>query len=474
MNINNILDYFRDIGVKEVVCAPGARCKELLNAFVRDKDFNVTTVYDERTAGFYALGLSFKNPTVVLTTSGTAVTELSSSMAEAFYQKDSKLIALTSDRPFELRNTGAPQSLDQSDVYKNFARTFVDLVTDEKPLMSINPVYPMHINVCLDEPNPIKNEKDRKDFGFLVVVSELNDNEQKLVKEALSDYSGALVLEPLSNLSENDFPEANTIRYSESFVMKFGLDSFSKIIRLGGVPVFKPWREVKGKDTYYWSDASKFPGGIGIKSLSLSNIKNMVNTIKINDELQKLIEEHIKSIEQLISNHSDSEVSLLSRLSKSISPNDQVFIGNSLPIREWDYVERKNLNTFGQRGVNGIDGSLAFALGKLDSDKTNWIILGDLTTLYNFSDFQLLDKLSKCNIRIVVVNNHGGQIFSKVIKENVEPFLNSHQKSFKQIAEFWGLNYQVNEFDFKSERVFLELLPNKESSESFWKGLSSI
>ena len=130
MKIEEILNFLKDLQVREVVCAPGGRCKELLQAFLKDRDFNVTTVYDERTAGFYALGLSFHSPAVVLTTSGTAVTELTSSMAEAFHQKDSKLIALTADRPLKLRNTGAPQSLNQYEIFKNFTRAFVDLTGD--------------------------------------------------------------------------------------------------------------------------------------------------------------------------------------------------------------------------------------------------------------------------------------------------------------------------------------------------------
>jgi len=471
MNVNEILNFLKQLGVQNVVCAPGGRCKELLNAFVKDPDFKTTTVYDERTGSFYALGLSFERPTVVLTTSGTAVTELSSAMAEAHHQKGSKLIALTADRPLEIRNTGAPQSMNQNNIFKNFARSFVDLTQDTNDLKNIDVDYPIHINVCMEEPNPVTIKDSNKNYGSLIIASELTPKERSLVIEELKDYEGLLVLEPLSNLSLKDFPKAKVIPFSESFLLSRGLNAFSSVVRLGGVPVFKPWREVESAKAYYWSNASDFSGGIGVEALKLEDVKSHWEVNESTLEIYNEIDKHKNKVEKILKMHSQSEVGLLSALSKFINDEDEVFVGNSLPIREWDFVQKKNFNLFGQRGINGIDGSLAFALGKLDPKKTNWIVLGDLTSLYNFNDFQLIEKFEKRNIRIVVVNNYGGQIFSRVIKENTESFLNSHRKSFDSIAKFWGLKYLNNEFDFTGSKILLELNPNKEASDSFWKEL---
>ena len=474
MNVNEILSFLKNLGVKEVVCAPGGRCRDLLNAFVRDSSFNVTTVYDERTAGFYALGLSFNSPTVVLTTSGTAVTELTSSVAEAFYQKDSKLIALTADRPLILRHTGAPQSLNQHEVFKNFTRSFVDLFKDTSPLKSVERSFPMHINVCLDEPNPSKQTNSLKNYGPLLVVSELNVLEQKQVKNSLKDYDGALALELLSNLKESDFPKAKIIKYAEPFLISSNLNSFTFVVRLGGVPVFKPWRDIKNIKTYYWSEASEFPGGVDVEAFKLDELKNLLLDKEKPQNLSNEIIDFVNKVNGIIKRHPSSEVGMLNRLSKHIENDDEVFLGNSLPIREWEYVQNKNYKIYGQRGVNGIDGSLAFALGRLNPSKTNWIILGDLTSLYNFNDFQLIEKFLKRNIRIVVVNNYGGQIFRQVIKERTDSFLNSHQKSFKDISNFWELNYFNNEFKFSDQKILLEINPDNASSNSFWKSLNSL
>jgi 2-succinyl-5-enolpyruvyl-6-hydroxy-3-cyclohexene-1-carboxylate synthase len=474
MKVEGILDFLKQVGVTDVVCAPGGRCKELLQAFLKDKAFKVTTAYDERTAGFYALGLSFKRPTVVLTTSGTAVTELSSAMAEAYYQKDSKLIALTADRPISLRHTGAPQSLNQFEVFKNFSRSFIDLEENETPLKSFKISYPAHINVCLDEPNPLKSLTGSKAYGPLIIASELNEGEQKKIKEALKDYDGALVLEPLSNLKKDDFPKAKLISFAEPFLNSFGLSSFDFVVRLGGVPVLKSWREIDDLKTFYWGEASYFPGGVGVEEKSLSEIKDLLACPKELNSLEKDVVKFSNKVFETLNKYPDSEASLLNKLSLHINEEDEVFIGNSLPIREWDYVQNKNYKIFGQRGVNGIDGSLAFAMGRLNQEKTSWIIVGDLTFLYNFNDLQLLEDLPNRNIRIVVVNNFGGQIFSRVIKDQTEAFLNSHQKSFSKIAEFWGLSYSQNTFVFNEEQMLLELNPNAESSNAFWNEIGKL
>jgi len=296
------------------------------------------------------------------------------------------------------------------------------------------------------------------------------------------------VLEPLSNLKPSDFPKALHLPFAESFVSSKALGSFSSIYRLGGVPVLKAWREVERFKSYFWSEVTDFSGGLGVTPLSLSEIKDQLALESAGaddlDLTKQEVFEYSDKVLKLINTYPNSEVSLLSELSNLIEKEDQVFIGNSLPIREWDFVENKNYNVFGQRGVNGIDGSLAFALGRLSTDKVNWIVLGDLTSLYNFNDFQILEKLKNSNVRLVVVNNGGGQIFSKVIKKDSDIFLNAHTKSFQQIAEFWGLKY-ISEFkniknslDLKTSSdqrsTLIELKPDSLESESFWKELSLI
>lgn len=479
MDTKHIIEKLHNLGVKNVVCAPGGRCKPLLEAFASDKRFKLTTVYDERTAGFYALGLSFEAPTVVLTTSGSAVTELHSAVVEAFYQKGSQLIMLTADRPLELRHTGAPQTIDQSNIFKNHCREFFDLTESENQLDLKKVNYPLHINVCLSDPNPSDSKKRNPDWGPLVIVSELNKEEKESVKHSLKDYRGCVILEPLSNLSESDLPQALTLKYSESFIKKLGLNAFTKVIRMGGVPVSRVWRDTDSHsslNTYYVTDFSDFKGGLRPKPLRLNELNQKLGPFKHTLEMECKVLNYAESVQELMGEYLNSEVSVLNRCAHIINEEDLVFLGNSLPVREWDFVSKKNLNTLGQRGVNGIDGSLAMALGRAsNSEKKLWVILGDLTTLYNFNDLQLLKNCNPKNIKIVVINNSGGQIFSRVFKnhKNLDLFLNTHDHSFEKIAEFWKLKYTKNIDEFEDSQL-IELTPDNIESEKFWSDLHEI
>src|SRR3954469_15585509 len=116
------------------VCA-GSRNAPLL-AVLRASDLRIYSFVDERSAAFFALGRAklTGRPAVVVTTSGTAVAELLPAAIEAHYS-GIPLILITADRPARYRGTGAPQSIEQEDIFGIYARGSV-----------------VHINVEFDEP----------------------------------------------------------------------------------------------------------------------------------------------------------------------------------------------------------------------------------------------------------------------------------------------------------------------------------
>jgi len=113
--------------IKNILISPGSRNTPLIFALSENKYFNIKVIVDERTNGFFALGLSKANaaPTVIVTTSGTAVAELYPAIIEA-YQQRIPLIICTADRPKYLRNTGANQTINQTNIYKNHIKKFYD------------------------------------------------------------------------------------------------------------------------------------------------------------------------------------------------------------------------------------------------------------------------------------------------------------------------------------------------------------
>lgn len=120
-------NHIAECGIRNVCISPGSRSTPLTLAFSRNKFFKIFPIVDERSSGFFALGLakSSNTPTLVITTSGTAVAELYPAIIEAYYQRV-PLIICTADRPAYLRNQGANQTINQENIYGNHIRYFAD------------------------------------------------------------------------------------------------------------------------------------------------------------------------------------------------------------------------------------------------------------------------------------------------------------------------------------------------------------
>ncbi len=115
-------------GVREAVVCPGSRSTPMALALVRQSGLRVTVRLDERGAGFFAIGLALASghATVVLTTSGTAAAELHAAVVEAHHQ-GVPLVVCTADRPPELRDVGAPQTIEQTHLFGRAVRWSGDL-----------------------------------------------------------------------------------------------------------------------------------------------------------------------------------------------------------------------------------------------------------------------------------------------------------------------------------------------------------
>ncbi len=127
-----LLDEFARAGVREVVLAPGYRSAPLVMAAAADERLRVFTHLDERSAGFFALGLGKRagRPAAVITTSGTAVANLFPAVVEASYS-EAPLLLLTADRPHRLRGADANQTIDQTRMFGSHVRDFVEAAPPE-------------------------------------------------------------------------------------------------------------------------------------------------------------------------------------------------------------------------------------------------------------------------------------------------------------------------------------------------------
>src|SRR4029079_19744601 len=117
-----------EAGVADVIACPGSRSTPLALATRAHPGLTVRVLLDERSAGFFALGLAraSRRPVAIVVTSGTAVANLLPSVVEASLARV-PLILLTADRPPELRDRGSPQTIDQVRIFGGYVRWFAEL-----------------------------------------------------------------------------------------------------------------------------------------------------------------------------------------------------------------------------------------------------------------------------------------------------------------------------------------------------------
>ena len=130
---NTFIDALIAAGLRRVCLAPGSRHTPLVLAFARHRDaIELSSHLDERSAAFFALGLAIGSgePAAVVCTSGSAAANIFPAIVEA-HQSRLPLIVLTADRPHELRQSGANQTIDQVKIYGEYTDFFVDALLPE-------------------------------------------------------------------------------------------------------------------------------------------------------------------------------------------------------------------------------------------------------------------------------------------------------------------------------------------------------
>ena len=315
----------------------------------------------------------------------------------------------------------------------------------------------------------------------LLLIGELKQKEQKAVQDILSCFKGIVYAEPLSNLQDGLEMLTSGEKILSYALKRKEIDS---VIRLGGIPRTRFWRDLEKRDIPVFNFASPpyYPGlsrrclnwplGEGLQLLSsyLSSLKEFGGALKEFDKAQT------KKWQKILSDHPQSEEFWLWAVQKSLKTGSKVFLGNSSPIRFWDKLEKKkDLYITGQAGVNGIDGLLSRFLGECEPQKNNVGILGDLSLLYDMAGFWGAKDLPPWTL--IVINNFGGQFFSRLFKNPA--FLNRHKLSFEPLAKIWGLNYELykhsSDFIFpKKPYSLIEIRPEEQETKACFKKYVSI
>ncbi|MBK1816612.1 hypothetical protein JIN84_13380 [Luteolibacter yonseiensis] len=496
-------------GVGEYVVCAGARNAALLEALARAESAGLVRVwrhFEERSAGFFALGRTMETaqPCAVITTSGTAAAELLPAVIEAHYQAR-PLVAITADRPESFRGTGAPQSIVQPGIFGNHAwqGTFADW--DGK--------QPLHLNAEFDEEfepgeenfsrltlGEFRPAKDRLDVaalarwlreehykGIVVMVGGLEPDEREDVFHFCNDLGVPVVAEATSGLREG--LERLSIHDADR-VLK--AHPPGKILRLGEVPSGRFWRDLENlPQVSVWSVCRNGLPGLARESNvirgTLNRVLSALGDIEFADDALDLLSaasSRANRIDELLEIYPDSEPALLRTLSHYASIGGGLFLGNSMPIREWNLFAqwaRPVPSVRANRGANGIDGQVSTWLGWSADVSETWAVVGDLTALYDLAAPFVLEQINCQGRVLVVINNGGGKIFERLPRlQTMSPraaewMTNPQTADLSGLATLWNMDHvrvrTVDDFDrFEAgeKTLLLEIVPDAAQTADFW------
>ena len=169
--------------------------------------------------------------------------------------------------------------------------------------------------------------------------------------------------------------------------------------------------------------------------------------------------------EKVINNENFNEFSVIKKLMDSLPENCQLHLANSMAVRYANYIGvdyRKNIEVFANRGTSGIDGCVSTAVGQaLATDKLVFLLVGDVAFFYDRNG--LWNRYVPDNLRIILLNNHGGGIFRIIDGPNKQAELGDYfetvqQMNAKNTADDADLEYffvNTNEDLKNSMAVFL-------------------
>jgi len=479
-------------GVRELILCAGARNAPFVQLLSEDSPFRIYSFFEERSAGFFALGRmqADRRPLAVITTSGTAAAELLPACIEADYQR-LPLIMVTADRPRRYRGSGAPQTIVQPGLYSHYTGAQFDIEGQYDADLSVLVTgRPVHLNVSFDEPllggefvawnltaqkvatrpQPSTPPKFMETRSPLVIVGGLTAEEAERVEPVLKNWKRPLYLEGPSRLRGIESLENFELRGGEKSIPHLRFDG---VIRIGSVPTLRYWRDLETNNLPVHCFSNLPFSGLSRVS-EVSSLEDLPQNPKFeywNDLEREKDRDFVRRREILFKEYPLSEPAWMEWLSRQVPPSARLFVGNSLPIREWDFAADPAAarDIFANRGTNGIDGLVSTFAGVAQESGSNWAVIGDLSLMYDLAGPWALRQRPVQDFNLVVINNGGGQIFHRMFGHPL--FLNSHEMRFENWAKMWGLGYRQlsRPEDVKGDRQLIEILPDAGQTEAFWR-----
>ncbi len=549
-------EIFQKKEIEDIILTPGSRNAPLIISFDNQNVFNTFSIIDERSAAFFGLGLAQakQKPVALACTSGTAALNYAPAIAEAFHQ-GVPLIILTADRPTEWIHHGEGQAINQNQLYANYIKGSFNLPTEiisdddswyaqrqinQAINLSVNgKPGPVQINIPFREPiynqeatpthniqliSEAKVKKSLPEDTWEDIVKIFSHSRKPMLvcgllppdtvlKKALIELAGkglVVLTETTSNLIDTSF--FNTIDtlitpFNEQQQKEFAPDL---LIQIGHSIVskrIKAWlRKVKPQENWqvnnfgFWEDTFA----------SLSRYIEMHPRdffVELNSRLEKLDSNNYLQLwknwentinlmhKRYLKQNLWSDLKVHQFVAESVPGNWHIQLANSTVVRYAQLFEQKTSIVFhSNRGVSGIEGTNSTAVGyAYGINQPTLLITGDISFFYDINAFW--NKNLPTNLKIIVINNAGGDIFRYIpgpdSTRQLETFFATEQNRMaKDVADMFHLHYlsaknleelknNWNKFiEKKNTPTILEIFTPKEQNaltlRNYFKFLSNI
>ena len=461
-NINILCAVMLGHGITRAVVCPGSRNAPIVHNLNECPQITCYPVTDERSAGFFALGMAEQlgEPVVVCVTSGTALLDLAPAVAEALH-RHLPLIVISADRPMAHIGQQMGQTIDQPGALSRFTLKDVNLIEphDElirwhcnrlanEAMIAAKQGGPVHINVPYDEPL----------FNF--TVDSLP--QERIIQTGAISPDEMAVFESLKPVKSAEKPMLIIGQLPQGIATRECLDSIKSHIAVlaeslgaddGGVP-FDELLPVIDQDTDYNPDYIIYMGGTLVSKRIKAYLRRLENVpmIQVSEDgeihdtfghLTQVIrcdERHaLKALGKLFDGvpshpfadrwnealsktqaHFDalrpdfSQMLAVKLALQSVQEYDEPFVlhfANSQPVRLANLFAGQHVRC--NRGVNGIEGSTSAAAGcAAATDGRVLCVTGDLSFFYDQN--ALWNSNLRGNLRILLLNNGGGGIFAQL------------------------------------------------------------
>ncbi len=470
-----LVDEWCRLGLTDAVVAPGSRSTPMAVALLADDRVAVHVHHDERSAAFMALGRSLvsRRPTVVLCTSGTAAAQFHAAVVEA-HQAYVPLLVLTADRPPELHGVGAPQTIDQRELYGSAVRWYCepgapaaggapwwrDLARDAWTRCGGPRPGPVHLNLAFREPllgTASELPEVRPDLpevapgpswgltdeglaelaaafagrrGLIVAgVRAARDDAEASAVASLADALGWPVLADAASGVRVDRP--GVITTFDSLVRDEAFTATARpevVLRLGGLLSSKELGRFLRTAGAHQVGVDPFgPPADPDRSLARSLTADVtmvcdqlrsVSPAPAPDEwLATWIDADAtarRAIGRVLTRHGDAtEPATAIDLLAMLPAGARLVVSSSMPVRdlEWYGAARTGVQVLANRGANGIDGVVSTAVGVALDGSPTALLIGDGAFLHDTNGLLGLARRD-VDLVMVVVDNDGGGIFS--------------------------------------------------------------